>query len=128
MPRIWLPISDEGSKRCDVTGPVVVLSAIGAQPEAQQIARTLVDERLAACVNVVPGVVSVYRWKGNVEQEAELLLVMKTLAEKVDALKARLLELHPYELPEVVVIPIAGGHPPYLAWIEEQVRPLPPSS
>jgi periplasmic divalent cation tolerance protein len=101
-----------------------VLTALGAPREAQQIARTLVDERLAACVNVVPGVMSVYRWKGAVEQETELLLVIKTVGEKIEALKARLLELHPYELPEMVVIPIGGGHAPYLAWIQEQVRPV----
>ena len=111
-----------------MSAPVIVLSAVGAAPDAERIARALVEERLAACVNVVPGVVSIYRWKGNVEQEPELLFVIKTVAERVEALKARLLELHPYELPEVVVIPIAGGHTPYLAWIEEQVRPLPPSS
>jgi periplasmic divalent cation tolerance protein len=102
-----------------------VLTALGAPREAQQIARTLVDERLAACVNIVPGVVSIYRWQGNVEQEPELILVIKTLAERVAALKARLLELHPYELAEVVVIPIVGGHKAYLEWIEEQVIPLP---
>ena len=101
-----------------------MLSALGAPPDAERIARALVEERLAACVNVVPGVLSIYRWKGNVEQEAELILVIKTLGERVEALKARLVELHPYELPEVVVIPIAGGHAPYLAWLEEQVRPL----
>ncbi|HZM52800.1 MAG TPA: divalent-cation tolerance protein CutA [Vicinamibacteria bacterium] len=101
-----------------------MLSAVGAPPDAERIARALVEERLAACVNVVPGVVSIYRWKGKVEQEAELLLVIKTLAPRVEALKARLLELHPYELPEVVVLPIGGGHAPYLAWIEDQVRPL----
>ena len=108
-----------------MTAPVVVLSAIGAQSDALKIARALVEERLAACVNVVPGITSIYRWKGVVEQEPELLLVIKTLAERVDALKARLLELHPYELPEVVVIPIGGGHGAYLEWIAQQVRPLP---
>ena len=107
-----------------MTGPVVVLSALGAPPDAHRIARALVDERLAACVNIVPGVVSIYRWKGNVEQEPELMLVIKTVGDKVEALRARLLELHPYELPEVVVIPIAGGHKAYLDWIAEQVRPL----
>jgi len=101
-----------------------VLSAVGAPPDAQRIARALVEERLAACVNVVPGVVSVYRWKGVVEKEDELLLVIKTMAQQVDTLKTRLLELHPYELPEVVVIPIGGGHAPYLEWIADQVRPL----
>jgi len=108
-----------------VTGPVVVLSALGAPRDAERIARALVDERLAACVNIVPDVVSIYRWKGNVEQEPELMLVIKTLAERVEALKARLLELHPYELAEVVVIPIVGGHGAYLEWIAQQVRPLP---
>jgi periplasmic divalent cation tolerance protein len=107
-----------------VTGPVVVLSALGAPPDAERIARALVDERLAACVNIVPGVVSVYRWKGAVEREHELILVIKTIGEKVEDLKARLVELHPYELPEVVVIPIGGGHAPYLAWLADQVRPL----
>jgi periplasmic divalent cation tolerance protein len=107
-----------------VTAPVIVLSAVGAPPDAERIARALVEERLAACANVVPGVVSVYRWKGVVERENELLLVIKTLADRVEALKARLLELHPYELPEVVVIPIGGGHKAYLEWIADQVRPL----
>lgn len=101
-----------------------MLSAVGAPPDAQRIARALVEERLAACVNVVPGVVSVYRWKGVVEKEDELLLVIKTIGERVEQLKARLLQLHPYELPEVVVIPIGGGHAPYLEWIAEQARPL----
>ena len=108
-----------------MSDPVIVLSALGAPRDAERIARALVEERLAACVNIVPGVVSIYRWKGNVEQESELLLVIKTLAERVDALKARLLEMHPYELPEVVVIPIGGGHGAYLEWIAQQVRSLP---
>ena len=117
-------ISSEDWQRCDVTGPVVVLTALGALPDAERIARALVEERLAACVNIVPGITSIYRWKGAVEQEAELLLVIKTMAAQLDALKARLLELHPYELPEVVVLPIGGGHQAYLDWIAEQVGPL----
>ncbi|HEU0107922.1 MAG TPA: divalent-cation tolerance protein CutA [Vicinamibacteria bacterium] len=100
------------------------MSAVGAQSDAQKIARTLVEERVAACVNIVPGITSIYRWKGSVEQEPELLLVIKTMADRVEPLKARLLELHPYELPEVVVIPIVAGHQVYLEWIAEQVRPL----
>jgi len=101
-----------------------VLSAVGAQPDAERIARALVEERIAACVNIVPGITSIYRWKGAVEQEAELLLVIKTTGERVEQLKARLLQLHPYELPEVVVIPIVGGHQAYLDWLAEQARPL----
>jgi periplasmic divalent cation tolerance protein len=100
------------------------MSAVGKPEDAERIARALVEERLAACVNVVPGVMSVYRWKGAVEQEAELMLVIKTIGERVEPLKARLVELHPYELPEVVVMPIGGGHQPYLEWVADQVRPL----
>ena len=107
-----------------MTAPVIVLSAVGAPPDAERIARALVEERVAACVNIVPGITSIYRWKGTVEQEPELLLVIKTMADRVEAVRARLVELHPYELPEVVVIPIGGGHKAYLEWIGEQVRPL----
>ncbi len=104
-----------------MTGAVLVLSAVGTREEAGRIAQALVGERLAACVNVVPGVASVYRWKGAVHEDDELLLVIKTRAEAVEALRARLLALHSYELPEVVVLPIAGGHAPYLDWIAEGV-------
>jgi periplasmic divalent cation tolerance protein len=105
-----------------VTGAVLVLSAVGTREEAERIAQALVNERLAACVNVVPGVVSVYRWKGTVHRDDELLLVIKTQAEAVEAVRARLVALHSYELPEVVVLAVAGGHPPYLDWIAEGVR------
>ena len=104
-----------------MTGAVLVLSAVATREEAERIARSLVEERLAACVNVVPGVVSLYRWKGAVHREDEILLVMKTRSEKVETLRARLLALHSYELPEVVVVSIAGGHAPYLDWIAEGV-------
>ena len=105
-----------------MTGPVLVLSAVGTREEAERIAQALVTERLAACVNVVPGVVSVYRWKGAVQQGDEILLLIKTQATAVEALRARLVALHSYELPEVVVLAITGGHPPYLDWIAEGVR------
>jgi periplasmic divalent cation tolerance protein len=104
-----------------VSGPVLVLSTVGKREDADRIAQALVGERLAACVNVVPGLVSVYRWKGKVEREDELLLLIKTRAEKVDELGARLRALHPYELPEMIVLPIAGGHAPYLDWITDNV-------
>jgi periplasmic divalent cation tolerance protein len=105
-----------------VTGAVLVLSAVGSREEAERIAQALVTERLAACVNVVPGVVSVYRWKGEVQKEDELLLVIKSRTESVEALRARLVALHSYELPEVLVVAVDGGHAPYLDWIAEGVR------
>jgi len=104
-----------------VSERVVALSTVGSAEDAERIARALVERRLAACVNVVPGVVSVYRWKGGVERDEERLLVIKTRAGKLDALREALVELHPYELPELVAMPIQAGHAPYLAWLDESV-------
>ena len=105
-----------------MTGPVLVLSTVARREDAERIAGTLVEERLAACVNVVPGVASIYRWKGAVEREDELLLVIKSRAERMEDLAARLRALHPYEVPEMIILPIAGGHPPYLDWLARSVR------
>jgi periplasmic divalent cation tolerance protein len=105
-----------------VSEHVVALSTVGTAEDAERLARALVERRLAACVNVVPGLVSVYRWQGAVEREEERLLLIKTRAERVDALRRALVELHPYELPELVVLDVRDGHPPYLAWVDESVR------
>lgn len=94
---------------------------------AERIARTLVEERLAACVNLLPGLRSIYRWQGMVESADETLLLIKTAADRFDALQARLRALHPYELPEIVAVEIAAGLPPYLDWIVAETRaPTPP--
>jgi periplasmic divalent cation tolerance protein len=105
-----------------VTEYVVALSTVGRAEDAERIGRELVERRLAACVNVVPGLTSIYRWKGAIESESERLLVIKTRRERIDDLKTALVSLHPYEVPELVVLPIEGGHAPYLAWIGESVR------
>ena len=104
-----------------MSGRVVALSTVATAEDAERIARSLVERRVAACVNVVPGVVSVYRWKGEVCRDEERLLVVKTRAEKLDALREALLSLHPYELPELVALPVVAGHEPYLAWLDESV-------
>ena len=101
---------------------VLVLTTIAAEADGAAFARTLVDERLAACVNVLPAMVSVYRWKGQVEQDREQQLVIKTTADQLTALEARVRELHAYELPEFVVITADEGSAAYLAWVEEAVR------
>jgi periplasmic divalent cation tolerance protein len=91
---------------------------------AAQIAHVLVEERLAACVNRISGVQSTYRWHDEIHEDAEVLLVIKTTRERFDALRGRLFELHPYELPELVAIKIAEGLPAYLEWLErETARP-----
>src|SRR5262249_53438927 len=103
-------------------GRFVALSTVGKAEDAERIARALVERGLAACVNVVPGVVSVYRWKGAVERDQELLLVIKTRGEGFPALRDALVELHPYELPELIAVPIAAGYEPYLEWLDASSR------
>jgi periplasmic divalent cation tolerance protein len=104
-----------------VTDALVALSTVGNAADAQRIGRALVERRLAACVNVVPGITSIYSWKGTIETDAELLLVIKTRREKLEALRAALVELHPYEVPELVAMPVEGGNAAYLEWIGESV-------
>jgi periplasmic divalent cation tolerance protein len=101
---------------------VLVLSTVGTLEDAERIGRGLVEQGLAACVNVVPGVVSFYKWKGTLERASEMLLVIKTRAERFEAVRAALVAMHPYELPEVLALPIEAGHAPYLAWLDEGVR------
>ena len=104
-----------------MSGRVVALSTVGSAEEAVRLARALVERRLAACVNVVPGVVSHYRWQGELQRDEERLLVIKTRAERIEALRDALRELHPYELPELVAFEISAGSPEYLKWLDEGV-------
>ena len=90
--------------------------------EARHIASGLIERRLAACVNIVPQVESIYRWKGEVETSTEVMLVIKTTAEAFDRLRAALTQLHSYEVPECVEIPITDGSAAYLEWIGASVR------
>jgi periplasmic divalent cation tolerance protein len=106
----------------------VVLTTTSDRATAERIAHALVEERLAACVNLVPGVRSIYRWKGAVEAADEVLCVIKTTAARLPRLKARLVALHPYDVPEVIALPIAAGHTPYLGWLADAVRPAKASS
>ena len=100
---------------------VLVLTSIAAEADGAVLARTLVDERLAACVNVLPPMTSVYRWKGQVEQDREQQVIIKTTRHTLAALESRMRELHSYELPEFVVIAASGGSDAYLKWVEEAV-------
>lgn len=99
----------------------VVLVTAGSEDEAAKIARALVDERLAACVNIVPGARSIYRWRDAVEDEREVLMVIKTAVSALDALEARVRELHSYDVPEILALPIDKGNGSYLDWLGESL-------
>jgi periplasmic divalent cation tolerance protein len=89
---------------------------------ARLIAETLVDERHAACVNRLPGIRSTYRWQGVVTTDSEELLLIKTTGARLAALERRLLELHPYDVPELIAVPVERGHEAYLDWVRQQSR------
>ncbi len=106
------------------TSSVRVVISTAPDPETgTRIARALVEERLAACVNVVPGVRSIYRWQGAIEEGQEVLLVIKTQAERVAPLAERLRALHPYEVPELLALPVDAGLASYLQWVAGEVAP-----
>jgi periplasmic divalent cation tolerance protein len=100
----------------------IVLTTAGSREEAQRIARTLVDAREAACVNIVGPIDSLYRWKGEVETAAEWLLLIKTTSAAFERVRDSIRRLHSYELPECIEIPIEGGSAEYLAWIGSEVQ------
>ncbi len=96
---------------------IVVLTTFAAAEEAASVVRALVERRLAACGNLIPGVRSIYRWQGKIEDAAEVLCVLKTRRDRLAELTAVLEQLHPYDVPEIVALPIEGGGAPYLAWV-----------
>ena len=100
--------------------PVIILTTLGASADARAFARVLVEGRLAACVNVLPPMTSVYRWKGAIEEDREQQLVIKTTSDRVAAIEARFRELHPYELPEFVILD-ADASAAYLAWMRDSL-------
>jgi periplasmic divalent cation tolerance protein len=102
---------------------VIVLSTWPAGEDPGPTAATLVEERLAACVNVLPEMDSVYRWKNAVEHGRERQLLIKTTRMRVDAVVARLRQLHPYEVPEALIVPVIGGADAYLSWLADCTRP-----
>jgi periplasmic divalent cation tolerance protein len=105
-----------------MTGKRIVLSTAGSEEEARKIARHLVEHQLAACVNIVPQIESIYRWQGKVESSQEWLLLIKTTAEKFPAVRDAVRQLHSYELPECIALSVEDGTADYLEWIERSVK------
>jgi periplasmic divalent cation tolerance protein len=99
---------------------IVYVTASGRR-EADKIAQALVDEKLAACVTIVPQVVSRYRWQGRIETSKEILLIIKTTSRRYPALEKRVRALHSYEVPEILAVPVIAGNPNYLQWLQKSV-------
>jgi periplasmic divalent cation tolerance protein len=98
----------------------IIYSTTGSIEEARKIARILVEEKLVACVNIIPKIESIYRWKGNIEEENESVLLAKTTDKNIDNAIQRIKELHSYDVPDIVAIPITHGFKEYLDWVEEE--------
>lgn len=105
-----------------MTAPRLVYITAPDAAAARALGRTLIEERLAACANVLPGMTAIYRWQGAIEQADEAVLILKTAADRVAALTERVRALHPYRVPCVVTLPIEGGNAEFLAWITGETR------
>src|SRR4051812_19568705 len=105
-----------------MTGVVILLCTCGSEEEAQRIGTALIEERLAACVNLLPSVFSIYRWEGVIEKASEVLLLVKSTEEHFDSLRDRITELHSYDTPEIISLPVSNGSEKYLEWIREETR------
>ena len=108
-----------------MTEMLLVFSTFATEEDAARVVRALLEERLIACGNLLPGARSLYRWQGEVADEREVLAILKTRKQDWPALLARLHELHPFEIPECVAVRIAAGAPNYLAWLEDALAPPP---
>lgn len=105
-----------------MTDKIVVLSTCESEEQAASVARRLVDQRLAACVNILPGARSIYRWKDAIEDESEWLLVIKSRRDLFPAIRAEIEKMHSYEVPEVIALPVVEGSQSYLAWLERELE------
>jgi periplasmic divalent cation tolerance protein len=101
---------------------LVMLVTAGSEEEARKIARALVRSMLAACVNVIPGITSIYRWQDEVQEDREWLLVVKTRRDVLDEVIRQVQALHSYDLPEVIALPLVGGSQDYLRWLDEEIE------
>ena len=102
--------------------PLIVLCTVPDRDTAEEIANILIADNLAACVNIIPGITSVYRWENRIEQAEELILFIKTGGTTYTAMQEKITDLHPYELPEIIAVPIQDGLPAYLNWLTQSLE------
>ena len=105
-----------------MTDALLVFTTLPSADKAAELAKVVVEERLAACANLLPAIRSIYRWQGKLQDENEVLVLLKTRAEHLERLKLRILELHPYEVPEVLAVPVEAGYQPYLDWLAGETK------
>ena len=105
-----------------MTDALLVFTTLPSADKAAELGKVLVEERLAACANLIPAVRSIYRWQGKLQDENEVLMLLKTRAENLERLKLRILELHPYEVPEVLAVPVEAGYQAYLEWLAGETK------
>lgn len=103
--------------------PLVLLATVPDQETARRLARSLVEQRLAACVHILPAGTSIYRWEGQIHEDQELELVIKTTSARLPELQKVFVEAHPYEVPELIALPLCGGYEPYLDWMRQETAP-----
>jgi periplasmic divalent cation tolerance protein len=106
-----------------VTDKIVVLTTCDSEEQAERLARRLVEDRLAACTNIIPGVRSIYRWEGQIEAATEFLLIIKSRRDIFPKLREAIAQLHSYEIPEVIALPVADGSETYLNWLDRELAP-----
>ena len=104
-----------------MTDKIVVFSTCDSEEQAGRVARALVEQRLAACVNIVPGARSIYHWKGQIEDAAEWILIIKTRRDLMDGLRTAIGKIHSYEVPELLAVPVVDGSESYLAWLDREL-------
>ncbi len=103
--------------------PLLALTTLGSPDDAQRLVRALVDERVVACGTIVPGATSIYRWQGAVQEETEVLVLLKTMASRWDALRTAVRRHHPYQVPELIAVPVNHGLDTYVSWLAQAVTP-----
>jgi periplasmic divalent cation tolerance protein len=103
--------------------PLLAFTTLGSTEDARRLVRALVDERIVACGTVVPGATSTFRWQGAVQEEAEVVVLLKTMASRWEALRTAVRRYHPYEIPELIAVPVSHGLDAYVAWLAGEVTP-----